>query len=177
MRGLPVAPGCPSLTCPHRGGACSDTGCRLHGTTAGSSGTAAFSGSTCGRKHRPSDLQTLPPPPLPRTLLTTSPCPLRHSRHSVLSPSFPEVRLPTTLSLIPYLPPSLLTPQDHHSNSSSAAGCSGVQRPSRAPSVHMAVTASCPAWPGHKGPSSVHPPSAEREWTGHLRGVVGRSCG
>lgn len=65
--------------------------------------------------------------------------------------------------------PSVLTPQGHHSNSSSAAGCSDVQRPSLAPSVHMAVTASCPAWPGHKGPSSVPPPSAEREWTGHLR--------
>lgn len=36
----------PHLTCPRRGAACSDTGCRPHGTTAGSSGTATFSGST-----------------------------------------------------------------------------------------------------------------------------------
>lgn len=59
--------------------------------------------------------------------------------------------------------PHLLTPQGHHSNSSSAVGCSDVQRPSLAPLVHMAVTASCPAWPGHRGPSSVHPPSAGRK--------------
>lgn len=77
--------------------------------------------------------------------------------------------------------PSLLTPQGHHSNSSSAVGCSDVQRPSPAPLVHMGEKASYPAWPWHRDPSSVHPPAAEKEQGGGLRGVgdekLGRGCG
>lgn len=111
------------------------------------------------------------------TLLTTYSHPLQHSPHFIPWDS------PTTTLCHSFVnpAPSLLTPQDHHSNSSSAAGCSDVQHPSPAPSVHMAETASYPAWLGHRGPSSVHPPSAEIEPAGCFRGVgqekVGRGCG
>lgn len=117
-----------------------------------------------GRGHRTSDLQTLP-------LLTTFFHARQHSPHPVLSPSFtgtPPLLPPIHHSFLkPH--PSLLTPQDPHSNSSSAAGCSDVQHPSPVPLVHMAEIASCPAWPGHRGLSSVHPPSAETEQVGCLR--------
>lgn len=102
------------------------------------------------------------------TLLTTYSHPLQHSPH--YSFSFIPWDSPTTTLCHSFVnpAPSLLTPQDHHSNSSSAAGCSDVQHPSPAPSVHMAETASYPAWLGHRGPSSVHPPSAEIKPAGRL---------
>lgn len=86
--------------------------------------------------------------------------PLQHCCPCSLS-SIPGDSCTTSGLLVPEPPPSVLTPQDHRSNSSSAAGCSDVPRPSPAPSVRTAGRASCPAWPGHRGPSSVHLPSAE----------------
>lgn len=127
----------PRLTCLRRGGACSDTGCRPHGTTAGSSGTAAFSGSTSrGRQHLwPSD---------------STP----HPVHYPLSWALPPQHPPHSLA------PSL-TPQGLRSSNSSAACCSDGRHPSPALSVRTAGRASCLAWPGHKDLSSVRLPSAE----------------
>lgn len=99
--------------------------------------------------------------------------PLQHSAYPVLSPPFPGNSCTTTPHHVFLSPcPSLLTPQDHHSNSSSAAGCSDVQRPSPAPLVRTAERASSPAWPGHRGPSSVLLPSAGTE--GQATSEVGR---
>lgn len=61
------------------------------------------------------------------------------------------------------LPPSSLTLQGLHSNSSSAVCCSDAQHPNPALSVHKAGRASCPAWPGHRVPSSGRLPSAEEQ--------------
>lgn len=130
---------CLGLTCPRRGAACSDTGCRPRGTTAGSARTAASSGST-SREDSAVALRR------PLALLA------------------PSVRGPAAIAPTPprSLPPSL-TPQGLHSSSSSAVCCSNAQRPSPALSVRRARTASWPAWPGHKDPSSGRLPSAEKQ--------------
>lgn len=123
------------------------------------------------RENTGLNLQTFPPLTASNPAYHLLPCSLALP-NPVLSPSFLGI-YSTTTSHHSFLNPrlSLLTPQDHHSNSSSAAGCSDVQSPSPAPLVHMAETASCPAWPGHRGPSSVHPLSAKIEQAVHLRGV------
>lgn len=55
------------------------------------------------REHRTGDLQTLPRPEWPQTLLTTYFCFLQHSLHPILSPSFPRIPPPTP-SFIPSPP-------------------------------------------------------------------------
>ena len=89
----------------------------------------------------------------------TAPNPAHHSP-APSAPRHPAILLCShPHHLFPNPRPSLLTPQGHHSNSSSAAGCSDAQRPSPTPSVHTAGRASCPAWPGRRGHSSAHHPS------------------
>lgn len=96
-------------------------------------------------------LQHLQVPSEQRRWTSDLPAPLPLCPHPspCLSPSFPGT------------PTLLLTPQGHHSNSSSAAGCSDALHPSPSPLVRTAERASCPAWPGHRGPSSGHRLSAE----------------
>lgn len=76
----------PRLTCLRRGGACSDTGCRPHGTTGGSSGTATSSGST-SREDSTCGPQTAP-----------SPCLLPFVLGSATTAPIPQLATPCTYS-------------------------------------------------------------------------------